>query len=144
MSDQASESERRRHRRVAADLPVRLSTLDPERDAWSGRPFFRASKETCANLSRGGMFVRTDEPISPGRRVLLEVSMPTGQRLEAIGRVAWSKTVLVPPSIGQRSREAGIGVEFLGGAPDEFSALERYLDAFDGEADDVPAKGNSA
>ena len=83
-------SPQRRHRRIAVHMPVRISTIDPETDPRTGRPYFRATREYCANLSRGGAFIRTSDPLSPGRRVLVEIHMP----VEAIGRVAWSKTVL--------------------------------------------------
>lgn len=128
MSD---ESQQRRHRRVAARLPVRISTIEPERDRWTGRPFFRAAREECANVSRGGVFVRTHEPLAPGRRILIEVSLPGGRPVEAIGRVAWSKRVLTP---GDADDGSGIGVEFLGGSPDHFADLERYIR----ESDDPP------
>jgi len=39
-----SRLERRRFPRVALDVPIRLSTIDPEIDPWTGRPFFRASE----------------------------------------------------------------------------------------------------
>jgi uncharacterized protein (TIGR02266 family) len=118
-------SGQRRHRRVEARLPVRISTIEPERDPWTGRPFFRASQETCANVSRGGAFVRTSEPLAPGRRVLLEFELPNGQPLEAIGRVAWTRRVLAPR---ERDNEAGIGIEFLGGPSEQFGVLERWID----------------
>ena len=88
--------DRRRHRRIAASMPVRISTIEPERDPWTGRPFFRASQETCANVSRGGAYVQTGEPLAPGRRILLELTLPDGRPVEAIGRIAWSKRVLTP------------------------------------------------
>ena len=106
-------------------MPVRISTIEPERDPWTGRPFFRASQETCANVSRGGAYVQTGEPLSPGRRILLEITLPDGQPVEAIGRIAWSKRVLTPR---ERDIQAGIGIEFLGGAAEQFSALENYID----------------
>jgi Tfp pilus assembly protein PilZ len=117
-------SGRRRHRRIDAKLPVRISTIEPERDPWTGRPFFRASLETCANVSRGGAFVRTAEPLAPGRRVLLEIELPDGRPLEAIGRVAWTRRVLAPL---ERDNEAGIGIEFLGGPTEQFHALEELI-----------------
>jgi uncharacterized protein (TIGR02266 family) len=120
----ADSSERRRHRRVCTRMPVRISTIEPERDRWTGRPFFRATRETCANLSRGGLFVRTQEPLSPGRRILIEMALPNGRPVEAIGRVAWSKRVV---GRGETEPESGIGVEFLGGSPDQFADLEAYL-----------------
>jgi uncharacterized protein (TIGR02266 family) len=115
----------RRHPRIAATLAVRISTLEPERDPWTGKPFFRASQERCINLSRGGAFVRTAEPLAPGRRILLELDLPSGAPLEAIGRVAWTRRVMAPQ---QDESEAGIGVEFLGGSPEQFSALADFIE----------------
>jgi uncharacterized protein (TIGR02266 family) len=116
---------KRRHPRIDATLNVRISTIEPDRDPWTGKPFFRASQERCANLSRGGVFVRTSEPLAPGRRILLELHLPSGDPLEAIGRVAWTRRIMSPHA---SESEAGIGVEFLGGARDQFSALEAFID----------------
>jgi Tfp pilus assembly protein PilZ len=115
---------RRRFKRVNVRMKIRISTIDPESDPVTGKPFFRTSEETCANVSRGGAFVATPEPVTPGRRLLLEVEIPDGGTLQAIGRVAWSKTVLAP---SDKRPESGIGVEFLGGTPEQFTALEEYL-----------------
>ena len=117
-------SVQRRHPRIAASLPVRISTLEPERDPWTGKPFFRASQEHCANVSRGGAFVRTAEPLAPGRRVLVELQIPGRDPLEAIGRVAWTKRVMSPH---EREQDGGIGIEFLGGAADRFTALQDFI-----------------
>ena len=123
---------RRRHRRIDADIAVRISTIEPERDPWTGRPFFRATQEVCANVSRGGAFVKTAEPLAPGRRLLVEVHLPSGRPLEAIGRVAWTKRIMTPQT---REVESGIGIEFIGGSADQFAALERYIDASQDEAE---------
>jgi Tfp pilus assembly protein PilZ len=114
----------RRHDRVRARLPVRIATIEPEKDPWTGRPFFRSLQETSANVSRGGAFVQTQESLDAGRRVLLELHLPNGSRVEAIGRVAWAKRVISPDGVAP---EAGIGIEFLGGASEQFSALEDFL-----------------
>ncbi|MDH3211030.1 MAG: PilZ domain-containing protein [Myxococcales bacterium] len=114
----------RRYLRVPAQLPARISTIDPEQDPWTGRSFFRATQERCANVSQGGAYVRTAEPLAPGRRLLIEIHLPDGRRLEAIGRVAWSKTVMSPH---EHDDEGGIGVEFLGGAASHLTALEDYI-----------------
>jgi Tfp pilus assembly protein PilZ len=117
---------RRRHRRVATEVPVRISTIEPERDPFTGRPFFRASHETAANVSRGGAFVHTSEPLDPGRRLLVEVQLPGSEPVEAIGRVAWTKRILAPHA---RDPESGIGIEFIGGAADHFAALDSFIEA---------------
>jgi len=116
--------QKRRHRRIAADIPVRISTIESERDPWTGRPYFRASQEVCANVSRGGAFVRTAELLAPGRRVLLEMSLPGGSQIEAIGRVAWTKRAL---TAGGPIRDPGVGVEFLGSSTEQLAALEAFL-----------------
>lgn len=116
---------KRRHPRVSVHVPVRVSTIDPEIDPRTGRPFFRATREYCANLSRGGAFIRTNDPLSPGRRVLVEIHVPEGELIETIGRVAWSKSVLQPSG---ELGECGVGVEFLGGSSEALVALSSYLE----------------
>jgi Tfp pilus assembly protein PilZ len=114
---------RRRHDRMSVGLRVRISTIDPEVDPGTGKPYFRSSEESCANVSRGGAFVRTPEPIAPGRRVLVDMEIPDGVNVQAIGRVAWSRMMVTPSG----SVECGIGVEFLGGSPEHFDRLDRFL-----------------
>ena len=121
MSD---ESPQRRHQRVSAEIPVRISTIEPDRDPLTGRNYFRASQEQCANVSRGGAFIRTTELLDPGRRVLVELSLPDGAQVEAIGRVAWAQH-----EIGSTPARpsCGVGVEFLGGAAEQLSVLEAFI-----------------
>ena len=123
----------RRDRRIPATFPVRISTIEPERDPWTGRNYFRASQETCANVSRGGAFVRTTELLDPGRRVLIEFQLPNGSQVEALGRVAWTKRSLSPE---QPEPDSGVGVEFLGGAADQLAALADFIT----RADEAPAE----
>ena len=113
-----------RYQRVSVQLPVRISTIDAELDRETGEPYFRSSEETCANVSRGGAFVATPEPVAPGRRLLIELELPSGESVQTIARVAWSKTQLAE-SDGDAS--GGIGVEFLGGSPEHLAALDRYV-----------------
>ncbi len=126
---------RRRYHRLSLALPVRVSTIDAETDPYTGRPFFRLSREWSGNVSRGGVFIRTPEPLAPGRRVLLEVSLPGGTPLEATGRVAWARRVLAPPG---EHEEAGVGIEFLGAAAAGLEALEQLLTTDEHEAHSRP------
>ncbi len=111
--------------RVPLSVPVRISTIDPETDPSTGKPYFRTSEETSANVSRGGTFVLTREPIAPGRRLLIEIDIPDGPRIQTIGRVAWTRTVIEP---AEESPTSGFGIEFTGGSPEHLSRLREFLD----------------
>jgi Tfp pilus assembly protein PilZ len=132
MPETISSQLKRRYERIASGIAVRISSIEPERDPWTGRPFFRSLQETCENVSRGGVFVKTAEPFDPGRRLLVEIKLPTGQPLEAIGRVAWVKRAV---SANPRENVSGVGIEFLGAASEHFEALEAYINCRTGVED---------
>jgi len=113
----------RRHPRLRLQVPVRLSTIDAEKDPRTGRRYFRSSHEVCANLSRGGAFVVTQDPPAPGRRLLVEIHVPNREPIATIGRVAWSKRIVGAPS---EADESGVGIEFIG-APASLAALDQLL-----------------
>jgi len=123
---QESSIERRRHPRIVLQVPIRLSTIDPELDPWTGRPFFRSCEETVADLSRGGARVQSREPLAPGRRLLLELDLPDGRSFEAIARVAWAR-LEADTSNDLSNGPYGLGLEFLGGTPDHATRLESFL-----------------
>lgn len=118
--------ERRRYQRVTLRVPIRMSTIDPELDPWTGRAFFRTCEETIADLSRGGARVQSREPLAPGRRLLLELDLPDGRSFEAIARVAWAR---LEPGMSNDVADCpyGLGLEFLGGTPDHVTRLETFL-----------------
>ena len=120
-----TEAQQRPFARVRADIPVRISTIEPDLDPLTGRRYFRASQERCANLSRGGLFVHTHELLDPGRRVLVELSLPDGGQVEAIGRVAWTQYSMRNGS--SKNLDCGVGIEFVGGATEQLSALEEFV-----------------
>jgi uncharacterized protein (TIGR02266 family) len=115
--------DRRRDERASVSVPIRISTIDAETDPWTGRPFFRASREVCGNVSRGGLFVHMPDPLSPGRRVLLEVELPGDDPFEAMGRVAWRRSACGE----RRDTDLGVGIEFQRTAPEQAARLERFL-----------------
>lgn len=115
---------RRRFRRRRLASMVRISTIDPELDPGSGRSFFRSSHETSVDFSRGGLALRTQDPMRPGRRILIEVDGPDGNTVETVGRVAW---VRVDPR-NQGEQWIGVGVEFLGGQAGALSHLDALLE----------------
>ena len=128
----------RREKRVPVKVTIRISTIDPETDPSTGKPYFRSSEETCSDVSRGGTFVVTHEPIAPGRRLLLELDIPDGPSIQTMGRVAWTRTVAEPSGDDPGS---GFGIEFMGGSPEHISQLEAFLDQneLSGATDHKPA-----
>jgi Tfp pilus assembly protein PilZ len=135
------ELSQRRNRRVELKVGVRISTIDPETDPHTGRPYFRTSEETCANVSRGGAYVETEETIAPGRRLLLELDLPDGDRVQTVGRVAWTKTA-VASAVGA-GRRFGMGIEFLGGRSEELRRLEAFIDDSAKSAEPAGAKSTA-
>ena len=113
--------------RISVRMRARISTIDPETDPFTGKLFFRTSDETCANVSRGGAFVSMRETIPPGRRLLVELEIPGGRQIQAVGRVAWTRTTMATEMPAGEDRESGIGIQFLGGTRDEMQALERFV-----------------
>ena len=116
--------ESQRKRRIPVLIAAHISTIDPETDPVSGEPCFHSSQESVANLSYGGAFVETPEILPLGRRLLVELELPEGKRVEAIGRVAWTRARVTPQGIAPG---AGFGIEFVGAAPEHFEQLEAFL-----------------
>src|SRR5688572_4376424 len=58
------------------------------------------------NLSKGGIFVETNEPLEVGERVSLAFEVPGAGKLEVEGAVAWVRTG------GQDGLPDGMGVQF--------------------------------
>lgn len=114
------------NRRLNVRIPVRISTIDPETDPRTGKLFFFTSDEFSANLSRGGAFVTTPEPIEPGRRVLVEIEIPNGSSIQTIGRVVWKQLPISSDGTPARQRP-GVGIQFTSGRPDLFNELDRYI-----------------
>jgi len=106
-------------------VPVRISTIDPETDPNTGKPFFRNTEETTANLSHGGAYLRSWEPLSAGRRVVVAIDLPSGEELQLIGRVVWTRRELCRQT--NDNEATGYGVEFLDGANHELEVLDRLI-----------------
>ena len=137
-----------KHPRVSARMPVRISTVHPESDPDTGESFYRIVEETTADLSRGGAFVDSWEPLESGRQVLVEIDLPDGPPLQIVARVAWTRRQLCADSLrrigGDSSNEAsrrqanepggtatgpgpGYGLEFIGGSRTDLARLDTHL-----------------
>ncbi len=62
------------------------------------------------NISRGGTFIRTDRPLSPGTELSFALAIRgLPEPLRLAGRVAW----VVLPADQTEARPAGMGIEFV-------------------------------
>ncbi len=111
----------RRFERVDLRARVQLTSIDPERDPATGVPTLWESDELCETLSVGGAFIRTSDPPAKGRRILLQIHLPSGESVETAGRVAWTRVPL------GGARESGVGIEFVPGDGEARGTLERFL-----------------
>lgn len=62
------------------------------------------------NISRGGMFLRTEQPAAVGSRVVVEFCLPDGRALPFMTEVAH---VITPADAAPPGRPAGIGLRFV-------------------------------
>lgn len=107
MSDQF----RRTDPRYARRLEVQLVSGDQARTAMTG------------NISLGGLFVETTEPVPLQTRVQIRFRIPTQpEPIEVSGEVRW-----VDP--GGPDQPAGLGIRFQGLRAREVWALNRFFQA---------------
>jgi type IV pilus assembly protein PilZ len=105
-------SERRRDPRYSVHIAVDCQT----------REMFVSNYVT--NISKGGVFVRTDTPLPLYSEIVLTLALPGSERkIAARGKVAWTYDVrkedgrLVP----------GMGIKFLDMSPADREAIEECL-----------------
>ncbi|MEZ4330813.1 MAG: PilZ domain-containing protein [Myxococcota bacterium] len=122
-------------------MSVRISTVDAETDPDSGAPFFRSAEATTANLSRGGAFVHSWEPLAAGRRVIVALDLPAGGELQLVGRVVWTRRRLEGDASGS-FETPGYGIEFIERTRSDQAALQQILDA--SSAITAPASASNA
>ncbi|MBI2060783.1 MAG: TIGR02266 family protein [Nitrospirae bacterium] len=77
------------------------------------------------NISRGGMFIATQQPLDEGQEFLLRFSLPGSARpIELRARVMWAnrqdkKSNLIP----------GMGVAFMDLSDEKRAQIERYVES---------------
>ena len=90
--------DRRQHERVLVDWSVDYRAKDTFLFAY------------ISDISAMGIFVRTQEPESPGTRLNLRFSPPGSEPLELEGQVTW---INQPRDSDDESRQAGMGIQFV-------------------------------
>jgi Tfp pilus assembly protein PilZ len=69
-----------------------------------------------ANISTGGLFITTEEPIRAGTRMVVRFELPNNKhRVIAVSRVVYAK------------KGSGIGVEFLSLDDEDREEIEAYI-----------------
>jgi uncharacterized protein (TIGR02266 family) len=75
-------------------------------------------QEHATNISRGGLFVRSERKFQLNAAVALTIHLPNGQALDATARVA---------HVHRSPDGPGAGLQFTGDNRDFYLALDRYL-----------------
>jgi uncharacterized protein (TIGR02266 family) len=85
------------------------------------------SIEYASNISKGGLFVRTDTPPALNSKVSLAIKLPNGEMVETQAHVAH---VVTPQEARARGSAPGAGLEF-GSADDRFHGpIDRLIDEY--------------
>jgi uncharacterized protein (TIGR02266 family) len=102
----------REHPRYEVSIPVDCST----------RHVFVSNH--VSNISRGGLFIRSDAPLPLNSEVSLVLRLPeTDECIRATGRVIWNYDMRK----GTTRVVPGSGIRFLDMPPSDRATLERYL-----------------
>jgi len=105
--------ERRESGRVALEIPIEYERLNA------------LLSDYTYNISRGGTFIRTDRPLQVGTVLSFTIRAPRlAEPIALRGVVRW----VVEPDDAPGTRRAGMGIEFVYGAPAQKEAIETRLD----------------
>jgi uncharacterized protein (TIGR02266 family) len=75
------------------------------------------------NISRGGLFIASDQPLPMASEVLLRLTLGDAMTIEANGKVVWTFDIRK----GSSRVIQGSGIKFLDLSPEHATCLEEYL-----------------
>ena len=101
----------REYPRFEVEIWVDFSTLDVEMST------------QVLNVSRGGVFMKSDQPLPLDQEVELVLRLPDGRPVHATGRVVWNHDLADP----QSRRPRGTGIQFLDIPDADRVLLDDYL-----------------
>ena len=108
----ATPADKRQHPRYEVSIPAECSTR---------HSFF--SNHVC-NISKGGLFLRSDRPLPLNEEVSLVLRLPgTDRGIFATGRVIWNRDI----ESASAQVVPGSGIRFVGMTASDRAALEGYL-----------------
>lgn len=112
MVDRACDFSARAEMRVMATWPVRYEDRGAFIDAYTG------------NLSSGGLFVKTENPLKPGEHFWLELQLPElGEPIRVKAEVVWARD----DTQKARDLEPGMGLKFIEIMEQDLETLKNYL-----------------
>src|SRR5262249_41536618 len=100
--------ERRRFERA----PIRAQVEYELTNASSGPGRVR---KNLANISTGGLFINTEEPLRAGTRMVVRFELPNRHRIIAVSRVCYAR------------KGRGLGVEFLSLDEEDLEEIQAYI-----------------
>jgi type IV pilus assembly protein PilZ len=107
-----------RPRRLSIHLRIERSTLSAFLDS------------EIMNLSKGGVFIRTDIPLPTGSEIDFEFTLPTsGRRVLASGVVVWTRKRAVKTTTSLPNHPAGMGIQFRKIAPSDIESILDEIEA---------------
>lgn len=108
------EQERRRHPRISCSLPVRVRRMeDPAATVSADNR--REFTSMAVNLSQGGLYIHSQEPLGYNELYRLSINLPeTDAKITAFAEVIWSN-------------DKGGGVHFLAIHEDQEIHLREYV-----------------
>lgn len=105
--------DRRESGRASVQLPIEYERLNA------------LLSDYTHNISRGGTFIRTDQPLGEGTVLSFTIRAPQlGDPILLRGMVRWT----VATAQARADRPAGMGIEFVFDTPEQKAAIEDRLD----------------
>ena len=75
------------------------------------------------NLSKGGMFIATPRPLSPGTTIFLEFALPdNNMKVRTRGEVVWARTKPMSPK-----EKRGMGIQFQDLSPEDKEKIDKLI-----------------
>ncbi len=102
--------------RSEARIPKALSLVFKDRDSFV--------KAYTGNISVGGLFIKTENPLRPGRQFMLKLQLPgVSNPLQIKCEVVWSRK----REEGSPGKPAGMGVKFIEIAEKDYKLIKNYI-----------------
>jgi type IV pilus assembly protein PilZ len=90
-------------------------------------------KEYAKNISKGGIFIKSNNPLPPQTIIEIKIFLPDDKEpLDVVGEVVH---IIEPEIAQQRGWDPGMGVHFVDYDEEMFKRLEKYIDS---QADEKP------